>query len=688
MKPFLSLRFASLVPALVLLATHALGAQAPDSVVQIPPLTVEVLRSSLAGARTPFAVSGLDGVALRQGRTGVFLSDALVAIPGLQIQNRYNFAVGERVAVRGFGARAQFGIRGLRVLVDGIPATLPDGQSTLDHLDPALLGRVQLLRGPGSALYGNGAGGVLLLETRHPAPGGPRLTARGVGGSAGLVEGGLVVEDGHPDGSGTLASLSRMDYDGFRSDPVNGGTYGAASRWTLDAHHRRALAGGRLDVSVAGVDLDAENPGSLPLDSLGDPDRSAWGFNVRQGAGKTVRQGQVGVAWKGPLATLDGEVAGWGIRRDLRNPIPSDIVGVDRLAGGARVALAERRGRFQWGAGVDMEAMRDDRTNHENDGGTEGALTLDQRENVRALGVHAHLGGDVGPVSLQAALRHDRVRFAVDDHYTASDPDDSGARTLTAWSPSLGALVPLGAQAALFASTSSFLETPTTTELANRPDGAGGFNAQLEPTRGWTLEGGLRGEAGGWLGWELVGFRTTLRDELVPFEVPQAPGRTFYRNAGRSRHQGVEATLRAVLPGGFSARAAYTKVDARFRSAAGDAEPGDRLPGRSPNRIEADARFERGRWFAGADLVWSDAMPVDDANTTEAPAYTVVGLRVGADGIPLGALGVSPFVALDNLFGESWVASVVPNAFGGRFFEPGPGRQLRMGLSLTVDRGG
>jgi iron complex outermembrane receptor protein len=185
-----------------------------------------------------------------------------------------------------------------------------------------------------------------------------------------------------------------------------------------------------------------------------------------------------------------------------------------------------------------------------------------------------------------------------------------------------------------------------------------------------------------------VAFRTDLEDELVPFEVPTSPGRTFFRNAGRSRHQGWEAALRTSLPGGITARAAYTRVDARFRTPAGDAEPGHRLPGLAPNRLEAVLDVERGPLTGGLEVRWSDKVPVDDANSARAPSYTLLGVRAGLQssalrGVLPGRVDVSPFLVIRNLLDEDHVASVVPNAFGGRYFEPGPGRELRLGLAVT-----
>lgn len=656
-------------------------------VVQIPPLTVEVLRTPLAGRRTPFAVAGLDVDALPLPAGGAFLADALRALPGLEIQNRHNYAVGERLSVRGFGARAQFGVRGLRAVLDGVPATLPDGQTTLDHVDPSALGRVELLRGPGSAWWGNGAGGVLLMETRRPAAG-RRLDARASVGEWGRRELSATASDGGrgPGDPSTSLAVTHLRWEGFRTDPLGGGTYGAAERTVLTARYGRPLGAGDLRVSAVGLDLDAENPGSLPADSLGDPDRSAWGNNVRQRTGKTVRQGQVGVSWRGPARGLDADVAVWGVARELRNPIPGTVVDVDRAAGGARMAVAaETDGGLRWGGGVEWEFQSDDRRNFENDDGRDGALTLDQSETVRNLGLFVRAGVALGGVDIEGALRWDAARFEADDEFTsAGDPDDSGARTLDALSPSLGVVAPAG-PVTVFASVASFLDTPTTTELANRPDGAGGFNPELEPTRGWTAEAGIRGPLGPRLGWEVVAFRTALTDELVPFEVPSDPGRTFFRNAGESTHRGMELALRGEVAPGVGFRSAFTRVDARFQSGLGEEVDGNRIPGRAPGRFETRVTAERGGVAAVVDLTWTDAVPVDDAGTAEAPSWFRADLRLGLDPVHAGSATLQPWVEVGNLFDEDYVGSVTVNAFGGRYYEPAPGRTLSMGLRIGFE---
>lgn len=664
---------------------------ASDTVLQVAPLVVDVLRAPLAGAALPFSVAAADLDRLPQTPGGAFLSDALIALPGLQLQNRHNFAVGERVVVRGFGARAQFGVRGLRAVLDGIPATLPDGQTTLDHVDPSALGRVELLRGPGSAWWGNAAGGVLFMRSREPAAGRhTRATLRA--GAFGRLETSVVVEDGGkaPGDATTRLGITGVSWDGFRANPLSGGTYGAADRWIVTGRHRRELGSGELTLSLAALDLDAENPGSLPLDSLFDPDRSAWANNVRQNLGKTVRQAQLGAAWTGPIGAstgaagpLQADLAAWVITRDLRNPIPGTVVEVDRAAGGLRAALRREEAAFDWALGAEVEMQRDDRRNFVNELGANGAQTLGQLETVLGTALFARAGAALGPALLQGAVRLDRIEFEADDRWIAADErDESGSRALTALSPSFGVRVP-GRLVDLFGSVAAFMETPTTTELANRPDGAGGFNPELEPTRGWTFEAGAAGTLGARLGWEFVAFRTRLRDELVPFEVASDPGRTYYRNAAESSHDGFEWTVRAVLPQGLEVRSSWTRVDARFGEGPEADLEGLRIPGRAPNRLETRLTRGIGTLRGALDVVWSDAVPTNDRNTGEAPSWLRVDLRVGPGPVAFGRWQIEPWAEVGNVFDERYVGSVVVNAFGGRWFEPAPGRNLTIGAQLS-----
>lgn len=670
----------------------------PESdTVALAPLVVSVLRSPVRLDRLPFSASVLSRPEIAHGAAGTSIEEALHALPGVRVQNRHNLAVGERISIRGFGARSQFGVRGIKVLVDGIPATLPDGQSTLDHLDIGSLARVEALRGPAAALYGNAAGGVLLFRSAEPFAGRWRQEAVLAAGSNGMFRTEVA-------GSGTAGDAryrvryGRTRIDGFRNNPSDSGEdpYSGGARQTLNAGLSLGIGGGTLAFRLAGVDLDALNPGSLPADLFDQGSNQAWGFNVARRTRKHVRQLQAGAAWSGPLGELEGQASAYGARRELDNPIPTQVIDLTRNSGGARVALAKEwprpGGTARLSFGAEGEVQDDDRRNFANRSGESGDLTLDQQERVRAAAAFGQLRLPLNArLHLTGALRFDHFAFRADDRFVAPDnPDDSGTRTMSAINPSLGLYADLGSHG-LFASVARSFETPTTTELANQPDRAGGLNPVLEPQHGWTVEAGVRGFLGGSgardarVAYDLAAFSTRLANQLVPFEVADAPGRRFFRNAGKSTIRGVEASARVALSPSVAARLAYSLVDARYDDFAVDGRSfsGNRVPGAAPHQLEAAVRAARGPWFGELRVEVRDHVPADDANQAEAAGYALVGVRVGATDLRAGPVRFSPFAGVTNVTDARYASSVVTNAFGGRYFEPGPARGGYLGASAS-----
>ena len=671
----------------------------PDSVVQLSPVLVRVLGSAIQ-TQSPTPVSVVAGSELTRANGGAFLEEALRAVPGVQIQNRFNFGVGERLAVRGFGSRAQFGVRGIRVLVDGIPATLPDGQATLDHLDLAGLGRVEALRGPGASLYGNGAGGVIHFRTLEPASVPAAASFRTTAGSHGLMnyQGNVTGTSGD---IGYRVGFSRLSFDNFRpqsSEAPDGDMYGAVTKNVFNSTVTLPAGNGSMRLVANVLDFDAENAGSMNRTDLDAGHRAARFFNRKSNAHKDGRQFQGGTAWTGMMGDSDVEIASWIVRRELDNPIPGRVIDLNRNAGGVRALINRTRevdtGAISFGFGAETEFQRDDRQNYQNDynfsDGGRGSLILDQFEKVRGVGLFAQgrLDHESG-LSLLGGLRYDNINFSVDDRFQAAgNPDDSGSRAMDALSPSVGVLLGSADNIQFFSNVSKSFETPTTTELANQPTGAGGFNSTLNPQAGWTVEGGLRTEIASRWAAEGSIFRTKITDGLVPFTVPDDPGRDFYQNAGEISHTGWEVALDGSLVEVASMRVAYTRIDARFdQFVDGDGDySGNKVPGLAPNRIDALLLFESGPTFLEIRTLYQDAVPVDDEGRYSSDSYKLVDARFGLDSFSLGQgnFEVSPFFAVANLFDEFYTASVIPNAWGGRYFEPGPGRTFRIGMGVTL----
>jgi iron complex outermembrane receptor protein len=680
----MTFRAAGLLAALLPLAAHGQAAPDTTAAVVLPGVTVTVLRAPVELARVPYAVSVNGAAEIQRAKPGLGLDEALRGIPGVQVDNRYNYALGERISIRGFGARAQFGVRGVKVLVDGIPATFADGQTSLSHIDLGTLRRAEVIRGPASALYGGSAGGVIQFETEQP-PRAPFAQEVGVtGGANGLLR--LHSATGGRRGRASyLVNLSRLGYDGYRD-------FSTAENLRLNARAGYQGVRNQVRVLVSAVRYDAQNPGSLSEELLRQDRLQAFARNRAQRTGEEGRQVQAGATWRHAMAGGEWETTGYVIGREIDNPIPPVIIALDRAASGVRTAF---RGAprpelwdLQWTAGVDTDVQSDDRRNFRNQQGERGALALDQRERVANVAGFFQLALEPLPrLTVLGGARYDWFRFRADDRLTTGDPDDSGSRTLGSASPSVGVSYRVGEPLTVYGNVATAFETPTTTELANRPSGAGGFNPDLRPQQTESYEAGARGRLGARAAYDLAAYHADVEGALIPFEVQGAEGRQFFRNAGSTTHRGVEASLTLAPLPRIWLDAAYTYTDARFGRYAveGTAFDGNRVPGVAPHRAEVIASYGTpGGWFATWETRYTGEITVNDANTADSDAYWLTDVRAGVERIRLRGLELEPFVGVNNLFDTEHNTSVVVNAFGRRFFEPGPGRALYAGATLRV----
>jgi iron complex outermembrane recepter protein len=661
----------------------------PDTLpaAELAPVVVEVFRAPVDARRVPYTAAVVGGPQARAAQPGLALDEALRGVPGVQVDNRYNFALGERVSIRGFGARTQFGVRGVRIVADGVPLTFADGQSALEEIDPGTVSEVEVIRGPASALYGNAAGGVILFRSAPPPAVPLRQTLRVVNGEHGLLR----LESstaGRSGGTAYQLRVSRLAYDGYRE-------HSAFKTVRANALVEQQIGRGQLRVRGSFVDFDAENPGALSL-ALREVDRfQAFANNVAQRTGKDGRQAQVGAWYQRPLGWAELEVSSHLQRRDVSNPIPNTIIDLERQAGGARALLRgdvdSGVGALAWVLGGEFDGQRDDRKNWANRRGERGDLALDQAERVVSLGAFSQLlWSPVATVSAMAGLRADRFRYRAHTRFaTAGGVAGSSARAMEQVSPSVGLVWMPAPAASLYANFSTAFETPTTTELANRPDGVGGFNPDLAPQQTRSTELGLRGELGG-VSYQIATYRARVGNMLIPFQVPDAPGRDFFRNAGSAVHRGAEAFVSLAPLPNLGVQLGHTWVDARFRAyrVRDQVLDGNRVPGVAPHRSTASVVYRRpAGLLVGFDATRVSEIPVNDANRdgTASPAYGLLNLRAG-HGLKMGQVDLSPILGVTNLLDADYNTAVTINAFGDRFYEPGPGRSLYLGIEVGLGR--
>ena len=682
--------------ALLFLLSPNLTAQ--DSArTSLPAVNITVTRE---GARVPLELPYAttlvrpDSLAALR-KTGV--DEILFAVPGVALANRQNPAQDPRVSIRGFGARSAFGVRGVKVLQDGVPVTLPDGQTPVDVLDIEGADRVEVVRGSASSLYGNAAGGVIDIRSARPpqlfAPyarvvgGGstPTVTAAGAAGVTGPL--------------GVTSSVSRIVGRGYRAYSDQRATRGALRMYLLtsdDGSSPLVLSARVTDVTRA------ESPGALTRAQFDVDPTQADALSVKKGASKTVSQGDLSLVAThavGENASLDATA--FASARTLANPLTQSIVDVKRATGGVSLR-ASGHGSLgahdvRLSAGADAQWLNDDRQEYDNCIGVvcpgittdRGGLRKNQRELVGNVG--PYLRGELAllpSLLASAGVRSDVVNFTLRDRLiTATNPDDSGDRSLHAVSPAAGLVWRATPLASLYANVSSSFETPTTTELGNKEDGSSGINPSLQPQRTLTFEVGTKGLVPGTgLRWDVAAFDAHVRDELVPFDIPNGNGRRFYRNAGRTSRRGAEFGIEAAT-GPVTTHAAYEY--SRFRYVdylvGTTSYAGRRIPGIPEQALMTSATLHVAGTSLSATADLAGPADVDDANSAQAPGRAVFGAAISRD-IQLGGARLSPLVAVQNIGGVHYAGSLSVNATGGKFYEPAPGRVLLVRFALSREQ--
>ena len=688
----------------VAIATSAGAQQSPPTPPPtLPPVEVTVTRDAARPAlELPYALTRIVPDSSRPALRHVSFDEMLLALPGVSVANRNNPTQDPRISIRGFGARSAFGVRGVRVMRDGIPLTLPDGQTPTDYLDLESVGRIEVIRGSAGSLYGNAAGGVVEVRTADPPSDAIAGRVTGYGGSYGLERWATAIGGT----SGIVryqGDVSRTVQDGFRRYARQRSTSGTA-RMLVTAER------GELALSYTGYDTPiADNPGALTRAELAADPRQADPAQVRKRARKAVEQSQLGLTGTRRL-TNGAEVSasahyGW---RTLDNPLTFAIVDVDRTTAGgaARITMPVRWLGLEHrvSAGIDAQFQDDDRFNFANcnfdpplAAPTAACPVLSQERGVVQLSQRERVSG-VGPFvrdeiafadryRLTLGARADYVRFRVDDHLIAgANPDDSGERTLNAISPLVGFVARLGALHSAYANVSTAFETPTATELANKPDGSAGMNPDLDPQYATTMEAGIKGALAGRVRYDVALFTTRVQDELIPFEVPGGAGRRYFRNAGSTRRRGGELGLAGSF-GVTTVGASYSYSDFFFREySVGANDFGDkRIPGVPNQQVQGYATVNWRGWFATLEGQAAGGMYMDDANSLRSGGWEVANARVGGR-VAIGDVALSPVFAVSNLFDRTYAGSIVVNAAAGRYFEPAPGRTVYAGMSVAIGR--
>ncbi|KMG05930.1 iron complex outermembrane receptor protein [Klebsiella pneumoniae] len=694
----LSVRHAALPALLLPLIATAQAADEQTMVVTAAPTMVSELD-------TPAAVSVVNGDEMRQAAPRVNLSESLGAVPGLQVQNRQNYAQDLQLSIRGFGSRSTYGVRGLRIYVDGIPATMPDGQGQTSNIDIGSVDTIEVLRGPFSALYGNSSGGVINV-TSQTGTQPPTVEASSYYGSFGTWHYGMKATGAVGDGSHAgdvdyTVSTNRFTTHGYRDHS------GA----------RKNLANARLGVRINdvskltlllnSVDIKANDAGGLTADEWRDnPRQSPRGdqYNTR----KNTRQTQAGLRYERQLSAQDDlSVMMYAGEREttqfqsiprapqLKPSHAGGVIDLTRHYQGIDTRLTHRGELLvpvTLTAGLDYENMSERRKGYENfvmvngapQYGEQGALRRNERNLMWNVDPYLQTQWQLtDKLSLDAGVRYSSVWFDSNDYYiTPGNGDDSGDASYHKWLPAGSLKYALTDAWNVYLSAGRGFETPTINELSYRSDNQSGLNFGLKPSTNDTVEIGSKTRIGNGL-FTAALFQTNTDNEIVVDS--SSGGRTSYKNAGKTRRQGMELGLDQQFGESWRLKAAWTWLDATYRTNVCDDAScnGNRIPGIARNMGYASFGYqpEQG-WYAGSDIRYMSDIMANDENTAKAPSWTVVGLTTGYKW-SYGRMDMDLFGRIDNLFDREYVGSVIVNESNGRYYEPAPGRNYGIGLNLA-----
>ncbi|HEX6136719.1 MAG TPA: TonB-dependent receptor [Casimicrobiaceae bacterium] len=683
----------------LLLAPLAMAQDASSGIGVIDPVTVTATRRAERAFDVPASVDTIEASVLHDGQPQVNLSETLPRIPGVFAANRQNYAQDLQISSRGFGARAAFGVRGIRLYQDGIPVTMPDGQGQTGSFSLISAQRVEVLRGPFSALYGNASGGVISVFTEDP-PDSPLLSFIGGGGSYGTGTLGVV-----------LAGRGRQV-----------GAVAAASEFVTGGYRDHSWA--RRDLTNAKLVLDATPATRVTLigntqyqpeteDPLGLT-RAQWEANprgvdpvaIQYDTRKTINQAQGGAALDHRFSdSLDLHVDAYGGRRLIRQylgfrgetpPTSSGgVVDLDRDFGGvgARIVWrAQALGRpIAVTFGADADRQHEVRKGFVNVNGDLGDLRRNEDDTVRSSDFYAQLEWELAAQWLATAgIRTSSVRYSSDDHFvTATNPDDSGSQRFDDTSPVLGVVFHASETWNIYASYGEGFETPTFAEIAYRSNGSG-LNFDLKPATSRAIEIGAKYRLTDRHRLNVAIFSVDTKNEIVT--DTSTSGRTTFKNAGKTRRRGAEAAWDGVYRYGLQTHVALTWLRAEFVDSFTTGSPpstvaaGARLPGVPAKQAYAELAWIPGRWSGldtAVEVQYVDKLYVNDRNSDAAPAYTVMNARIGFAQTS-GQATWREFVRVNNLFDRNYAGSVIVGDTNGRYFEPAPGRNWFVGASVDV----
>lgn len=699
----------------VILAHIALSLKAQVTSDSLAVIEIKASRNNSDFKSIPSATTLIGKELFQTNRTGIFIEDALKNAPGVFVQNRNNFAQGERIIIRGQGSRSAFGLRNIKVFLDGIPLTSADGTTQLTGTDLFSVSSIEVLRGPSSQIYGNSSGGIIYLKSDLPAQQGYSFENFLISGSYGLFKAGLKFSKAN-NKSSFLISGNVTDIKGYRE-------FSNARFYTLNVALKKKLKRNFTLNSIHNLYYAPYlyNPGGLTFAETNDPQKTRMAVK-KSASGKTLLQGISGINLIKKLSdNQELDLSIFYLGRKLNNPIIGRYIDLTRHSGGARIAYIKKidldKTFLNIRSGIDYEFQYDKRSEFENKGVTDkdladlplqdliqavtkGKLLLKQSERIHNGGLYVLSDIERQRLKLTLALRYDMINFSVSDQL-ADSINQSGSKTLYKLNPGAGLTYKVNDYSNIYSNFSTSFQTPTANEFSNNVNGSG-FNKQLQPERTRSGEAGVRIFKTLYY-IDVAAFYVKTTNQLIPYQTSSGGDQVFYRNAAATQNKGLEVSgfvtpIRGLKINMNYTLMDYTFVDYQYNSKGQTLQlKGNKVPGTANHRIYSNVAFSpvknfiietSGQWNGKVytnDLNDAEPGSIANSNVFVNKSYWTFDTKLGYT-FEAGSLAFNIFGGINNLFNRNYSSSVIPNAAGQRYFEPSPGRNIYIGLKTSLKK--
>ncbi|WP_047515021.1 TonB-dependent receptor [Methylophilus sp. Q8] len=669
-----------------------------EKTLTLSPVVVTATRQAQNSFDLPVAIDVVEQKNIKDGQLQMNLSESLIRVPGITAQNRTQQAQDPQISSRGFGSRSSFGVRGIRVYVDGIPLTMPDGQGQPGVVDLSSIKSIEVMRGPFSSLYGNSSGGVIQMFTQD-APATPTIGATTMFGSYDTKRN-VLEAAGKSEGVEYMLNVSNFETNGYRDHSSSDKKMGTAKfKFNISEDTK-------LTTLVNWFEQDAQDPLGLRRDATAN-DPSAFNNpksvpNSALRANTRVSRNHTQIGFNLEHAFNDNNSITFvnyvGTRENLQylstsattaagraSKISREFWGTDLRWNNNGEILGKK---YNFHIGANYGKSSDDRLDINTTNGVINNILNRDEENI-STNYDRYMQGTLSAtdsIDIHAGLRRTKVNLQVKDNFISGFGDNSGSVSYNKTNPVIGVIWKAKPELNFYANYGKGFETPTFVEAAYNSATSGATpNLSLKPSTSENFEIGTKAYLTDNTRANLALYYIKTDDEIVA-SFTDAANRSIYANANKSVRKGAELSIESSFENNISTYFAYTLLNAKFDSdftgANGLIESGNRIPGTYSNQAYGEIRwkYEPLGFNTAFETRYNSKVYVNDRNTDAASSYTIFNIRAGFEQT-LRNWYFKEYVRVENLSDKEYIGAVRINDGNQRFFEPAAGRNYLLGLS-------